>query len=246
MTDLPNVLRRLLVLAAVAGLLITPIAIGAQPPNPDLLSVHVGMPRDAARAALEKRMPKGILQIEVQGEVFSLADTDPMSPGVVRVYSTLEPNEPAVWMIQRTQTFYAQNPMTKTALMTALHEKYGKETLTSRGGSSLYWIFDQSGRLLTTADEGLTACTGNMFVNGVRNGPPPSPTTLEQVCMRSFFAVTAMLSTRDGQLIESYTIELVNLPYALRAATVTGNAKSSEAEKARQDLINKGNRKPTF
>ena len=245
MTDLPDILRRLLVLAA-AGLLSTPIAIEAQAPNPDVLSVHVGMPREAARAALQKRVPQGILQLEVAGEVFSLADTDPTSPGVVRVYNTIEPNEPAVWMIQRTQSFYAQNPMTKTALMTALHEKYGKETLTSRGGSSLYWIFDQSGRLLATADEGLTACNGNMFVNWVRNGAPPSPNTLEQICARSFFAVTAMLSTRDGQLIESYTIELVNLPYALRAATATGNAKSSEAEKARQDLINKGNRKPTL
>jgi hypothetical protein len=39
---------------------------------------------------------------------------------------------------------------------------------------------------------------------------------------------------------------LMNLPYALAAATATGNAKSLDADKARQDLINKGNRKPTF
>ena len=244
MTDFANVLRRLLVLPVAAGLLISSIGIGAQVPTPDVLSVSVGMPVDAAKAALQKRIPQSLLQLDTQG--FTLQVTDPMNPGVVRVYSTAEPNDPAVWLIQRSQNFSAQNPMTKAALLTALHEKYGKETLTARGGSFLYWIFDQSGRLLTTADEGLTACNGNMFINRVRTGPPPSPTPLEQVCLRSFFAVTAMLNTADAQLLQAYTIELVNLPYALRAATITGNAKNADAEKARQDLINKGNRKPTF
>jgi hypothetical protein len=58
--------------------------------------------------------------------------------GMVRVYVTMEPNEPAVWLVQRSQNFTSQNPMTKAALLSALHEKYGKETLTARGGTFLY------------------------------------------------------------------------------------------------------------
>ena len=246
MTDSLNVLRRLLVLPAVAGLLITPNATAAQDRNPDLLSIFVGMPANAARTTLQRRMPKSLLQSDTQGGGFTLSVTDPMNQDMVRVYVTMEPNDPAVWMIQRTQNFSPQNPMTKAALLAALREKYGKETLTSRGGSFLYWIFDQSGRLLTTADEGLTACGGNMFINNVRQGPPPSPTALQETCLRSFFAVTAMLNNSDEQLLAAYTIELVNLPYALRAATATGNARNSDAEKARQDLINKANRKPAL
>jgi len=83
-----------------------------------------------------------------------------------------------------------------------------------------------------------------MFINNVRNGPPPSPTQLQQVCFRSFFAVTAMLNSGDEQLLQAYTIELVNLPYAHRAATATGNPRDSAAEKERQNLIDKANRKP--
>ena len=243
MTESPHVLRRLLVLAAVAGLLLTPMVIAAQTRTPDLVSIYVGMPSDAAKTALQKRMAQSTLQLDPGGG-FTLFVTDPMNRDMVQVFVTAEPNDPAVWMIRRVQNFSAQNPMTKAALLTALHDKYGKETLTARNGSFLYWIFDQSGRLLTTADAGLTACDGNMFINNVRQGPPPSPNPLQQLCLRSFFAVTTMLNSGDEQLLQAYTIELVNLPYALGAATATGNARNSEAEKARKNLIEKANRKP--
>ena len=245
MTDCSNLLKRLLVLSGAAGLVLTPGATRAQARNPDVLSAYIGMPADVARTTLQKRLPQAFLQSDPTGG-FTLSVTDPMNPDMVRVYVTMEPNEPAVWLIQRTQNFTSLNPMTKTALLSALREKYGKETLTSRGGSFLYWIFDQSGRLLTSADESLTACSGNMFINNVRNGPSPQPSQLDQVCLRSFFAVTAMLNNGPGELLQAYTVELVNLPYALRAATITGNAKNAEAEKARQDQINKGTRKPAL
>jgi len=53
-----------------------------------------------------------------------------------------------------------------------------------------------------------------------------------------------MLNSGDEQLLQAYTIELVNLPYAHRAATATGNPRDSAAEKERQNLIDKANRKP--
>jgi hypothetical protein len=52
-----------------------------------------------------------------------------------------------------------------------------------------------------------------------------------------------MLNSRDAQLLQAYTIELVNLPYAFRAATATGNAKNAHAERERQELLRKANEK---
>jgi hypothetical protein len=45
----------------------------------------------------------------------------------------------------------------------------------------------------------------------------------------------------------AYTVEFVNMPYALSAATNTLNANNAAADKARQDLVNKANQeKPSF
>src|SRR4030095_1058766 len=231
MTKTHTVLRRLLVLAVVG--LIIPIAIGAQAPPPDLLSLYVGMPQNVARTALQKRMPGSMLAVTETG--FTLSD--PMNRDMVRVYVTAEPNDPAVWLIQRTQTFTEQNPMSQNTLLTALREKYGKETLTNdRGGSGLYvyWIYDQTGKLLPSADVDLTGCMGIKFINYVRIGPPRQPNTLEQSCFRSFFAVSVMLNRHGPELLEAYTVELVNLPYALKAATATGNASNAAADQGRR------------
>jgi hypothetical protein len=241
-----TVLRRCLVLAAMAALVGIPAPLEAQmPATPDLLGLHAGMPGLTARATLQKRAPQVIVQPDTTG--FSLSITDPQGPDMVRVYLTSEPNDAAVWMIQRTQTFYPANPMSKAVLLNALHEKYGKETLSARGGDYLYWLFDPAGHLLSSADEGLTACGGQNVINLVRDGLTRQLGPLEQTCFRSFNAVTAMLNSRDAQLLQAYTIELVNLPYAFRAATATGNAKSSGAERERQELLRKANeRKPTL
>jgi hypothetical protein len=240
-----SALERSLVLPAIA-LLLLPAVLGAQAPTtPDLLGIHAGMLGQAARATLQKRAPQVIVQ--PTGTGFSLSITDPQNQDMVSVYLTGAPNDPAVWMIQRTQNFYPTNPMSAKALLDALHQKYGKETLTARGGSLLYWIFDQSGHLLPSADEGLTACVGGAsnFINLVRDGLTRQLAPLEQTCFRSFNAVTATLNTgvRDPQLLLAYTIELVNLPSAFRAATATGNARNADAERERQELLRKANEK---
>ena len=109
MTESPHVLRRLLVLAAVAGLLLTPMVIAAQTRTPDLVTIYVGMPSDAAKTALQKRMAQSTLQLDPGGG-FTLFTTDPMNRDMVQVFVTAEPNDPAVWMIRRVQNFSAQNP----------------------------------------------------------------------------------------------------------------------------------------
>ena len=93
----------------------------------------------------------------------------------------------------------------------------------------------------------LTGCMGIKFVNYVCIDPQRQPNTLEQSCFRSFFAVTAMLNRGGPELLGSYNVELVNLPYAWKAATATGNANSAAADQSRRNQIEKGDQnKPTF
>jgi len=93
----------------------------------------------------------------------------------------------------------------------------------------------------------LAGCNPAFFSNYLQTGPPSSLNALEAACFRSFFAVTAMLNLRDAQLLESYAVQLVNLPYALKGATATGNANKAAADRARQEQTDKADKnKPTF
>jgi hypothetical protein len=224
--------------------------LGPTPHTPDLLGLYPGMPARDARTQLQKHSANVNVTSDSPPNTLNLIIPDPMNRDMVRVYLTVPPTDPAVWMIQRSQVFAPQNPMSQNALLTALREKYGKETLTNdKGGGGLYvyWIYDQSGKLLTAADAGLAGCSGNNFVNYVSSGPPPMPNTIEQACFRSFFAVIAMLNRRDAQILESYQVDLVNLPYAFKAATVVADANRAAADQARRNQLDKADRnKPKF
>ena len=90
-------------------------------------------------------------------------------------------------------------------------------------------------------------CTTGGFSVRMANGQAPSELESEQKCYRSFFAITAFLNRAGPDLLQSYNVELVNLPYAHNAAMNTLRAKNAEAEKARQDELKKANNnKPSF
>jgi len=94
---------------------------------------------------------------------------------------------------------------------------------------------------------GLTGCNIAFYRNYVQSGAPKSPNTIEQACFKSFFAVVAMLNMRDAQLLESYNVELVNLPFAFKAATATADANNDAVGQARKDQINRADtNKPKF
>jgi len=221
----------------------------ATPHTPDLLGIYPGMPMNPAHAQLQQRSSKyQVVSHSVAEHGFGLTIPDPTEQDQVDVYLTIAPNNPAVWMIRRTQTYGRGRPMAPSALLTALRQKYGKETLTADhggGGLYLYWIFDQSGKLLSNADQGLTACSGGTFINNIVSGPGHGNTILDR-CYTSFYAVTAMLNG-NAELLQAYTVELVNMPYAVKAATITMNANNAAAAKAKQDELKKANQnKPTF
>src|SRR5262245_4177663 len=99
---------------------------GPTPQTPDLLGIYPGMPAIAARAQLQKRSPTINVTTGSPPDGFSLNIPDPMVRESINVYLTSPPNDQAVWLIQRSQNFSQQNPMSENALLTALHEKYGK------------------------------------------------------------------------------------------------------------------------
>jgi hypothetical protein len=220
----------------------------ATPQTPDLLGIYPGMPSAAAQAQLQKHSDS--VYVQSTGTGFGMTIPDPKNRDQISVFLTQPPNDPpSVWMIQRAQAFDPGVSMSKDTLLAALRQKYGKETLMSDhggGGQYYYWIFDQSGKLLATADPRIMGCSGNSFITNIRLGPDKTNAVLD-LCYGSFLAVTAYLNMRDAQLLQAYSVELVNLPYAVKAATITMNANNDAAEKARQAELKKADQnKPTF
>jgi hypothetical protein len=222
----------------------------APPRPPDLLGIYPGMPMNAARVALQKHSSNYQVQNDAQPELgFSLADLQ--NRDTVNVYLTKAPNEPTVWLVNRGQNIWTDHPMTVTALVTALREKYGKETVwEDRGGGGLYlyWLYDQNGRLIASANRAVTGCNGGGFELYMRNGLPQVLNEDQKRCYASFYAVTASLNrSPNPEMLQAYNVELVNLPYAYKAAVNTQNAINAAAEKARQDQLKKANKnKPVF
>ena len=227
-----------------------PQSLPATPHTPDILGIYPGMPVNAARAMLQKHSSKYSVQTNAQPESgFSLQALDIRDS--VSVDLTQAPNEPTVWRINRGQNIWTDNPMSPSALIAALREKYGKETMSQdRGGGGQYffWIFEPNGRLLATADPALMNCTTGGFTLRMATGPLPTATENEQKCYRSFFAVTASLNrAATPDLLQSYNVELANLPYAYSAAMNTLRARNAAAEKDRLEQQKKADKnKPTF
>jgi hypothetical protein len=223
------------------------------PHTPDLLGIYIGMPMQKAEDQLQKHSNDVYVETAALPLDFSLTTSDPANADITTVYLTQPPNNPpTVWMVTRAWTYMPSGKgpgMTMSALLSALHEKYGQETMRrDQAGIWLYWIFDQNGRLLSHADPALANCRGSDFVEIMHGGVAPNVSTLMETCFKNFFALTVSLnaSPRDT-LIGGYHVELVNLPYAARAATVTSNAKNAAANRARQEQIKRANQnKPTF
>jgi hypothetical protein len=86
-----------------------------------------------------QRSPKLSACISGLAAVILVAVTPP-----IPIYATAAPNDPpAVWIIKRQRVLTPQTPMSMTALLTSLREKYGKETLTMTRRNDGRW--DASG-----------------------------------------------------------------------------------------------------
>jgi hypothetical protein len=210
------------------------------PRTPDLLGIYPGMPMRAAVAQLQKRSSDVYVSVD-PAHGFSLATDTPESADVVSAKVTQPPDAfPSVWMITRSWNHTpnsTRGSMTASALLRGLHAKYGPETLRkvgSSGATTLFWIFDPNGKLLAHADPALMNCSGEAYGPSVWAG---SLGPFTDVCAKSFFAVTANFTAwppGGDPIVNAYQLELVNLPYALRMAVITANAKNAAAKRALQ------------
>src|SRR5215831_9410232 len=78
---------------------------GSPPRSPDLVGIYPGMPANQARAILQKRSSAiSVREMGLAETGFSLTIPDPGIQDQIDVFLTQAPNDPAVWMIKRSQS----------------------------------------------------------------------------------------------------------------------------------------------
>lgn len=237
-------MRRLLSLPPVfaAGLLLASIAwpahlaaqvAGSMPPHaPDLLGIYTGMPADQAKVQLQKHSSDVYVQYATNGsEGFGLS-VPGMPADRISVSITQAPSVPEVWRVERYQAFSNLQPVSRSALLHALHQKYGKEAFSRSpdgGHMQIYWIYDADGQPRRNPDSGLMACDAVV--------PSSMKGETARRCAQDFFALyIAILSDgADGDSVQSYTMVLINLPYASAASKLTTDAKRAIADQEKRD-----------
>src|SRR5439155_13864537 len=163
------------------------------------------------------------------------------------------PNMQVVWSVWRMAVMQHVN---RGTLLTALREKYGKESVASRNGGDapandrqildMYWLFDEQGRRVPLP--GSWNSSGQACGLAPREGQvipdawikEPGQGGIDPWCASSYVGVHAGISYfGDPDIIETITVEVMDIPLARRAAKVTAAWRQAELEKLRQQEIEK-------
>jgi hypothetical protein len=197
----------------------------AVPHTPDLLGIYIGMPAAEAKAQLQKHSADVYVQYDSQNPAQGFGLTLMAEPyDQVLALTTLPPNAPAVWRVERNQLFSTQKPLPRSALLDSLHQKYGKETLsrsTDAGHLDLYWIFDANGHLRSQADPGLMECSHQQ--------PGAAGGGMYPQCMKEFFGLYILI-IGGADTVQSYNMVLVSDPYVIEATKATEAKKAEDAQ----------------
>jgi hypothetical protein len=106
-------------------------ALGEKPVPETLFVARMPIPRtEGTNSTGERRLPRPPMVV-----------SDPIE--TLQAAITLPPNDPAVWKVVRSMRFEQGREQAKTALLGALRDKYGKESLISSLGASkvsIYWV----------------------------------------------------------------------------------------------------------
>ena len=128
---------------------------------PDVAGIHLGLTSAEVTPILQKLHPGAPLQVQSNGQgkppsgvLVSVGTAIPLSGDNIMVDYTFEPNKPqTVYFISRDFT-YAQ-PIARDNLVDALRQKYGKESnavMANGGVSALWWLFDEQGQVIHTTN----------------------------------------------------------------------------------------------
>lgn len=197
----------------------------SSPHAPDILGISVGMPAAEAKAQLQKHSSDVYVKDAMKpAEGFGLTLNDEPRDEI-SVFTTLPPSAPAVWRVERNETYSNQKLLPLSTLLAALHQKYGKETLSrarDAGRMELYWIYDADGRLRSQADPGLMECSHQPLDGS--GGPMLYPQ-----CLKEFYGVYVLTNgTADG--VQWYNMVLVSDPFEIQAMKATQAKQADDAQ----------------
>src|SRR5690348_5200191 len=110
--------------AAVLALLVTQLeparaqnSRASMPHSPDLLGIYIGMPADAAKVQLQKHSSDVYVQYAAPADTGFGMSVPGMPTDQISVSITQAPNVPAVWKIERDQSFSGAKPLPRDALL---------------------------------------------------------------------------------------------------------------------------------
>jgi hypothetical protein len=239
---------------------------------PDVIGVHLGMDPKEAMAIMRSHYPKNRPTSYDQSNlaafpapVFQGSYINPVTnlDDDFVFYATLPPEKQLVWKVSRITKGMHINRQT---LLAALRAKYGEEsaaigldrvTPASNDAeiSLMLWLFDESGHhvpLSNSSARTAAECTdagrslGSSFLMdeayGNSNGPLISRSPW---CRTSYVGVRAEFGV--GPIIEVVTTDMTDLPLAARTSHSTAVWYRAQAERARQQDLEKSKQvKPVF
>ncbi len=244
-----------------------PVAVAPVDPKnmPDIIGIHLHMSSADAQAVLRKEYPRTVGAVvttlplpTVDKPVFSGIDITNGANTFEQVAFdvTPPPNPQVVWHVGRRVGSIHAN---RATVLAALREKYGKETLALPDNGSqgirpapndsaiaeMYWLRDAQGRAaalprnpkdLMSLSRDIKAAHPYELLPELQGNPTPPPTWATSFAIGVFARISP---GNDPQIIEGMDVSIMDLPHALRAATITTEWWKAAVEKLRQQDIEK-------
>ena len=225
---------------------------------PDVLGIHLGVPREDASAMLLKMYPGNPVRPEGPDTVAGMGMININLPGGagsdnVHLEFTLTPGKQKVYYIERA-VFYKQQ-MSRDNVIAALHQKYGQQIYEEKnsGLGAMYWLFDEQGHAVPPdrnsphgapygcdADE---ATEHVLFLNQQRsyaNGGLPPATYCDGL-------IVLRVTVAEDSLIDRIATVLEDRALLRREVTAAGEAqKAQNQQQQQQQLKNAQQAKPNF
>ena len=240
---------------------------------PDVVGVRIGMSPQEALQLLHKAYP-GDRKVDMINQAwpsaqkpyygFNIIQTDPLGTADAYLSLTAPPGPQIVWRITR---FTHRVHTNRAVMLTALRQKYGKESIAFSGGGGpgieddaqighLIWIFDESGKRIPLPPvkyfpgyNTIWDCTNAV---GAMNPQPLMPeneldfTRLFPGWCANYVGIRVTLNG-TSEIIENTSTELMDVPLGIRTAHNATAWKRDLANKLHQaDLEKSKQSKPVL
>jgi hypothetical protein len=221
---------------------------------PDVVGIHLGMPREDVAGILLKLHPGNPIQPEgpntVAGLFFS-SDLPGKSGGDnIHVEFTLPPGKQRVYYIERGLQY--KLPLSRDNVLASLRQKYGHEIFYDPNGAHMFWLFDEQGHPIPPDKNAqqrspygcdTAATAGNMYfrsqVNAYLHDGLPPATFCDSVI------VLHIMVPPDPVVLIGTSLE--DRALFRREVIAAGEAAKAEGQKQRQqELKNANQAKPNL